>query len=374
MKATCLLPVAMAAMGTCAMAQNSTVFGRVDLGLQSIDMDGAKRTGVDSGNYTSSRLGFRGTEDLGGGLSALYHLEMGIAADSGTAGNGNRLFNRGSYMGLADKSLGTLTLGRQYTPMFYPFLNADETGRLRLGNYSTVNSIQRTNLLRVAQAALTVPVANGALASGAKGTYSAGTGSSWEDNQLLYKTPTFAGFTASVSASPSENYTDSTKLYGGNIEYRNGAFYAGGGINRKYGKVTATGALQRSDEAVLGALYAITSSFKIWGNVHGWEVDPGAGASATIQGRDAMLGASYWTSSGELWTNYARKTVSSCSDCGSDGLGIGYNHFLSNRTELYVAYGRVGNQRNSANTFMSYAPTQFGGTVQGLAAGIAHVF
>ena len=372
MKAIRLLPLALAAIGSCASAQNMTLFGRVDMGLQSIDMDGATRTGVDSGIYTASRLGFRGTEDLGGGLSALFHLEMGIGADNGTAGVGSRLFNRGAFVGLSDKTLGTLTLGRQYSPTFWPFLNSEEAGPLRLHGYSAVNAIQRSNLLRVNQNALTVPVANGTLAAGANGIYSVGISSSYENNQLIYKTPSVGGFTASLAAGLAEGYEDSGKLYGTNLEYSQGPLYVGGAFNRKHGTVLATGTSQHTDEAVLGAYYSLTDTLKLWGNAHGWSVDPGTGA--TLKGHDYMLGFSYFVGVGEVWANYARKKVGSCTNCASNGFAVGYNHSLSKRTELYVAYGRVGNQSNAANTLSGFAPVAAGGTVQGLAAGIAHVF
>jgi len=373
MKVRYLLALATFALGNCALAQNATVFGRVDIGLQRIDMDGATRTGLDSGIYTSSRLGFRGAEDLGGGLSAVYHLEMGIGADAGTVGAGHRVFNRGSFVGLTDSALGTVTLGRQYTPLFWPFLNADEAGPLRLHGYSAVSAIERTNLLRVNQSALSTPATNGPLASESNGIFAAGIASSHEDNQIVYKTPSMAGFTVSLSAAPSENYDGgATKLYGGNLEYSSGPLYLGSGVNRKYGRVPGTDDLQRSDEVLLSGMYAFTESFKLWGNLHGWKVDPGTGT--TLKGHDYMLGASWWVGVGQLWANYARKHVNACRECDSDGFGVGYNHFLSKRTELYVAYGRVGNQANAAIGLVGYTPIEPGGTVQGLAAGIAHVF
>lgn len=365
------LPLALAAIGTSTMAQSVTIFGRMDMGLQYIDMDGAKRTGLDTGIYTASRLGFKGAEDLGGGLSALFHLEMGIGGDSGTTG-GSRLFNRGSLVGLSGKSLGTLTLGRQYPSTFWPFLNSEEAGPLRLHGYSAVNSIQRSNLLRVAEGALQVPLVNGTLASGTNGIYSVGISSTFENNLAVYKTPSFDGLTASLALGAPEGYTDSGKLYGANVEYSKGPLYLGGAFNRKYGLVPATGTNQRTDEAVLGALYAFTDSFKLWGNLHYWAVDPGLGY--TLEGDDFMVGASYWVGVGEVWANYARKSVGSCTDCDSNGFGVGYNHFLSKCTELYAAYGRVANQRNAANTLGGFSPILPGGTVQGLALGIAHVF
>lgn len=76
------------------------------------------QTKLENSQVTSSRLGFRGVEDMGGGLGAVFGLEAGIGLDVGTAGaNGgtnNPVFNRGSFVGLTSASLGTMTLGRQW--------------------------------------------------------------------------------------------------------------------------------------------------------------------------------------------------------------------------------------------------------------------
>ena len=66
----------------------------------------------------TSYFGFRGTEDLGGGMHAIFDLEGGYSANSGVSGQGGRLFGRQSYVGL-DGRYGRLTFGRQYTMRFY---------------------------------------------------------------------------------------------------------------------------------------------------------------------------------------------------------------------------------------------------------------
>lgn len=71
------------------------------------------QTRIDSSTPVASRLGFRGAEDLGNGLSAVYNLEAGLSLDTG-AGNATALFNRSSYVGLHSRHWGTLTVGRQW--------------------------------------------------------------------------------------------------------------------------------------------------------------------------------------------------------------------------------------------------------------------
>ena len=122
--------------GTCgsAAAQQSsmTIYGVVDAALAySNNQNGKSLTYMRSGNQASSRLGFKGVEDLGGGNQALYVLEAGFNLDDGTASSAGSIFNRQAYVGLSNKQLGTLTIGRQYTP-YYLFV-----GPLGQVNYIT---------------------------------------------------------------------------------------------------------------------------------------------------------------------------------------------------------------------------------------------
>lgn len=366
--------LALAAAAPAAMAQSTvTVFGRVDVGLQHID-NGDKQTRVDSGTYTASRLGFRGTEDLGGGLQALFFLESGISADTGNAQGGNRFFNRGSYVGLSSKDWGTVTLGRQYTPIFWPFLFADDTGPLRLHGYSAVQSIQRSNFLRVNAAALEKPVANGTLGSTAAGVYSVGISSAFENNLVIYKTPSFSGLTVTGAVGAGEGYGDAGKVYGANAEYKSGPLYLGAGYTQKRGVVAASGREQKVTETMVGGMYSATGELNLWANIHPWKYETGAATGGSIGGRDFMVGVSYKLPTGQLWANYGAKRIDDCSQCDSSGFGIGYHHLLSKRTELYASLGRVANDDNAANSLNGFAPIRAGQSVRGIGLGIAHQF
>lgn len=364
-----LAAAALTALG--AQAQNVTIGGRLDVGVQRVDNGVTTDNRVDSGSYTASRLTVRGTEDLGAGLSALFFMESGIGADVGTAAGGNRFWNRGAYVGLSSTQYGTLTIGRQYVPIFWPFLFSDDTGPLRLHGYSTVQSIQRSNFLRVNQSALGIAVGNGTLASGSGGVYSVGITSAFENNLVVYKTPSFGGLTLTGAVGAGERFADGGKVYGANAEFRSGGLYLGGGWNQKKGEVTATRAEQKVTEEMLGGMYAVTPSVNLWGNAHGWKFE---NAGADLSGHDFMLGASFKVPTGQLWVNYARKSVGGCTDCDSSGFGVGYHHLLSKRTELYVSYANVSNDPNSANQLNGNAPGAVGKSVRGVAAGIAHVF
>lgn len=156
-----------------------------------------------------------------------------------------------------------------------------------------MQSIQRSNLFKANSSALTIPVANGGLASASSGIYSVGVTSAFENNLIVYKTPTMGGLTMSAAYGAPEGYNDSAKVMGANAEYRQGDLYLGAGWNRKQGQLTGGVAYQKVNESMVGAMYSVTKEFNVWGNVHGWNVETGAVAANKFKGHDAMLGVSY---------------------------------------------------------------------------------
>lgn len=113
-----------------AYAQSSvTLYGVVDAGVEFQNNQPGQGVGANavapghtvtrltSGNLSGSRWGLRGVEDLGGGLKGLFVLESGFNLDTGTSGQGGRLFGRQAYVGIGSQ-YGALTLGRHQTPMY----------------------------------------------------------------------------------------------------------------------------------------------------------------------------------------------------------------------------------------------------------------
>ena len=125
------LALSLICSSACAQS-NVTLYGILDIGMShASDVGGGSQNLVDSGVMQGSRLGFKGAEDLGGGLSALFVLEQGLVLNSGALGQGGLVFGRQSWVGLSDRSLGTLSLGRQYDFMWdslVPFTNATLLG------------------------------------------------------------------------------------------------------------------------------------------------------------------------------------------------------------------------------------------------------
>ncbi|WP_345816701.1 porin (plasmid) [Paraburkholderia sp. PREW-6R] len=111
--------VAVAACGLfsqLAAAQSSvTLYGILSEGVQYLSNSGGHSlVRLASGTNQNTRWGLRGTEDLGGGLSAIFTLENGFDLTSGALQQGGRLFGRQAFVGLQSTTYGTFTMGRQY--------------------------------------------------------------------------------------------------------------------------------------------------------------------------------------------------------------------------------------------------------------------
>jgi GBP family porin len=116
-----VLAASTAAWAGAANAQSSvTLYGLIDTGItytsnQRVNASsGHSNFQATSGNLNASRWGLRGSEDLGGGLRAIFTLENGFTITNGKLGQGGRMFGRQAWVGLASEQYGSLTLGRQY--------------------------------------------------------------------------------------------------------------------------------------------------------------------------------------------------------------------------------------------------------------------
>ncbi|SKD04668.1 Outer membrane protein (porin) [Burkholderia sp. CF099] len=115
--------VVAASLSQASLAQSSvSLYGVLDTGIDWISNQkaaggGHSAWGVQSGNLSTNRWGLKATEDLGGGLSAIFDLENGFNIDNGKFSNGGDEFGRQAWIGLSSSQYGTLTLGRQYDSM-----------------------------------------------------------------------------------------------------------------------------------------------------------------------------------------------------------------------------------------------------------------
>lgn len=123
------LTVVVALAGAAHAQSNVTVYGSVDGGVRSKTNANAAGDSMltigSNGQYYSNRLGFMGTEDLGGGLKANFRLESGFNTGTGALDNiSNQLFNRSAWVGLSG-DWGQVNFGRQYTIAFFTVADYD---------------------------------------------------------------------------------------------------------------------------------------------------------------------------------------------------------------------------------------------------------
>src|SRR5438067_2141568 len=106
-----LMLIACAAAQSSQAQSNVTIYGVLDAGVSYFsNVVGRSKLNASDGINIGNRLGFRGSEDLGGGLRAVFALESGLGLYTGTGA----FWQRQAYVGLSDAKWGTLTLGRQY--------------------------------------------------------------------------------------------------------------------------------------------------------------------------------------------------------------------------------------------------------------------
>jgi len=243
MKKSLLALAAMSAFAGAAQAQSSvTVYGIVDVGFAKIEgvngaaattANGAKTTvsSFNSGNLSTSRLGFRGVEDLGGGTRASFVAEIGLAVTgngfSGSSNmfsssmgtqyqhNSNAVDNRQTFLGLGQKGLGEVRIGRQYTPVHEAMCAQNAGG---------CNGIAGDMIYSGANSSSTRTVANG-IGTAAQIRAS---------NSITYRSDNIQGFQVTGLYSANNTFTDNSmtttpaaagsgavnyRMSGGNIVY-----------------------------------------------------------------------------------------------------------------------------------------------------------
>lgn len=331
-----IVAAVLASLPLFAAAQSSvTIYGIADAALAKEDTGaaGGSRTGVNSGSQSTSRLGFRGTEDLGNGLKAIFNMEAGYLIDSG-AGD-SALFGRRSVVGLAG-NFGEVTLGRDYTPIASV---AGATDILGQGFYGS-------NLSSFGSGKLTRRISN----------------------SVNYKSPVMSGFKFSAAYSAGEKSTGpSNNLMGLAADYKMGNLYVGFGYHTF--ERLATG---DDKEMIVGAGYKM-GAFEIKGNY--MEADP---TGANNQYEQFNLGASYTVNANKFFFNYTANEL----ETGAKGTGfsLAYSYNLSKRTNLYTSYAKMRNNTKAhfglSSAGGSVAPTsaQLGADPSAFTIGLRHSF
>ena len=339
MKKTSLAIALLSLLPLAAQAQTSvTVYGVADASIGREDSDApgvGSRTVVSSGTQSTSRIGFRGTEDLGNGLKALFNIEAGVALDNGAA-DAAGLFQRRAVVGLQG-SFGTVTVGREYSPISIVILASDPLGHgfygSSLAGFGTLRATRRLS------------------------------------NSVNYKSEAISGFTGMATYSAGERTPSdpSGDLVGGALEYRNGPVYLAGGYHRV--ERLATG----DDKELAFGAGVNFGAFDLRGSY--MEADP---EGPNNEFRHYIVGGSFTAGANKFFLAAHQQRL----ETGARGKGfsLAYTYTLSKRTNLYTSYARVNNNGTGnfglASAGGSFNPpaTAFGADPSVFNVGVRHSF
>ena len=368
MKYTTMM-LALAAIGFTSAAQAQSkveIYGVLDSYVEAYDNGDATTGRLSSGGRAGSRLGFRGSEALGGGLEAFFSLEAGILLDTGkstpdNATSAGYLFQRESLVGLRG-GFGALSIGRQYTPHFMALAMNDPAG---LGMSSSINYF----------ASPAVAGINGG--PGADGT-------TRRDNSVIYVSPNFAGLQASLfaSAGESKDVAGQPSNSVGNT-YNLGLRYVVAGLTANLSYLqqqplyrNLVGDEGKDKYLAISAAYdfgLVKPAFTY--------VKKDSNDTALAPSLDAwQVGASAPLLGGRLIGTYAMLKNDSVADADASAWGLRYDYPLSKRTTLYGGVTGISNDGKA-----SYSISGGGGSSAGvvgvagadprsLYAGITHSF
>lgn len=298
-----------------AAAQSGvTVYGIIDMSVNHVRFNQTPTRAAARLNTVSSdasRLGFRGIEDLGGGKRAFFKLEHGVSLDTGSQTSATQFWNREAFVGLGDRTWGSVTLGSQYTPEITTSGKVDPFGRFGLGA-----------ILGLLQ----------------------GTPRGWNNaynNAAMYLSPEIAGFQARVMASAGEGSATPGRGFAGAIEYTNGPLYLAANYDDTH--VTAasagvTGAPVKARTYSIGGTYDF-KVVKLAGWVQSNRVDRAPNATGY------MLGATVPMGLGEIRASYSHRGLT---NADATQMVLGYHYSLSKRTALFSQIGRTLNSGTSA--------------------------
>lgn len=322
---------------------NVTVYGLIDLNVGYEKAGDLSRLGIDHSELNGSRIGFKGSEDLGNGQKALFVLESGFDPSTGTSEQGGRLYGRQAYVGV-EGGWGKLTLGRQYSPAFYA-----------LDPYEATGSADRTAGLLYRK--------SGSVKRGYETRF---------DNMIKYRSPSFSGFAAEAGYwtgaenGGSGDVAKEGRGYGLTGMYNNGpiglalttqSYYT----NATGGKATTSG-IAGSYDFGPAKLYALYTQ------------DRESGSQGSGKARSYSLSAEVPVSpAGTVAVSYGSRDESNEANTeDARGWSLYYTHGLSKRTTLYTAYSHINN-KGDANYGWNLTPDA-GDDPSVVMAGVRHRF
>jgi predicted porin len=324
-----LLAALSMAAPTAALAQsNVSIYGLMDMSAGQFQTAGAtKLWRADSGNMTTSFIGFKGTEDLGGGLNGVFRIEHFLRADQGAAGrfNGDAFWARNAYVGLQG-AFGATLLGRNTTPLFVSTLIFNAIG----DSFGFSPSIRQ----------LFTP-----------STGLAFFGDTGWNNSILYNSPSLGGVTINLAANLGEGAAGATgKNIGGNVLYFGGPIAATAAFQQvKNGAFGTPAGWKSQDTFQLGVSYDLNVA-KVFGQYGRVKTKATADTQTTLYG----IGASVPIGAGKVLAQYGNaKADFGSTDVSNKTLTLGYDHNLSKNTDVYAVL--MNDKRTGLNTGNTFA-------------------
>ena len=366
-----VLAIASAFAAPVAMADNGNVviYGTMGVSVDSVDADGGtemrggevvtiggERRGRVSSN--NSNIGFKGTEDLGGGLSAIWQLEtalqmdqQGAIAAQGSNDSQGGLSRRNTFVGLKSTSLGALTLGTQESPL------KTSTGPLDV--FANTLADYRSVFTKLSTRA---------------------------DNSVLYTSPNMGGFVMKAMYGMRNEAgltaTDDSRMYALSGVYKNGPLYATLAYEDNEDVVTPTSAPAignaKNNAWRAGVGYAF-GDLKLGLAYENNDAENAAGVT-TNDGDAWYLSGAYKMGANTLKAAYTQRgDYTSGSNNGADQWTIGADHAMSKRTSVYALYTEVSNDGTGRNglgpsTGIAQVSTIAGGDASGFSLGMVHKF
>jgi len=336
-RAKLLAAAALAGASALAAAQASsvTIFGVLDVGVQRLK-NGSKTLNLESiDGLQTSRIGLRGQENLGDGLTASFHLEGAIGPDVGAGGD----WRRRATVSLASKGVGELRLGRDYTPTFWNISKFNAFGTNGVGAASN-------------------------LVYGFDGVSGTSKTVIRSDNSVGYFLPDgLGGVYGQAMVAAGEGSTG--RYVGARIGW------AGNGLDIALGLSETDNTLAGDKFKVtnLGASYTL-GPLKLLGLYHVSKLN-------RREQKNHVIGAHYALGSGTLRASF----VNAHSRNGANGedytgklFAVGYVHNLSKRTSLYTTVSQVNNSKTGRFLIPGGSSIALGDDSRGIEAGIYHAF